>query len=112
MQPGIDPALAAFHYPTNPHARRHGPRGYLDDAHYKPWLRDEFSFRCIYCGCREVWFPDRERSFSVEHLQPTSSAVPGLTSYDSLLYTCCQCNSLRGAATLPLDPCGGIGQHL
>ena len=34
--------------------RQHGPRGYVDDEHYKPWLRDEFTYRCLYCGCREV----------------------------------------------------------
>lgn len=92
--------------------RRHGPRGYVDDEHYKPWLRDEFTYRCLYCGCREVWFPDGDRSFSVEHLWPTSLALEGLTDYDTLVYACCQCNAARGAALLPLDPTEGIRQHL
>ena len=61
-----------FAYPETAHECRHGPRGYLDDGHYKPWLRDEFAFRCVYCRCREVWFPDGDRNFSVEHVQPTS----------------------------------------
>jgi hypothetical protein len=38
-----------FAYPVIPHVRRHGPRGYVDDEHYNPWLRDEFTFRCVYC---------------------------------------------------------------
>jgi hypothetical protein len=101
-----------FAYPDVPHERRHGPRGYVDDEHYKPWLRDEFTFRCVYCRCREVWFPDGDRSFSVEHSRPTSLAPPGLTDYDTLLYACCQCNAVRGAALLPLDPCGGLGKHM
>jgi hypothetical protein len=103
---------AVFAYPDARHVRRHGPRGYVEDEHYKPWLRDEFTFQCIYCRCREVWFPDGDRSFSVEHVHPTSLAREGLTAYDTLLYACCQCNAARGAALLPLDPCGGLGKHL
>ena len=92
--------------------RRHGPRGYVDDEHYKPWLRDEFVFRCLYCRCREVWFPDGDRSFSVEHVRPTSLAPEGLTDYDTLVYACCQCNAARGAILLPLDPTGEMRHHL
>lgn len=103
--PGFEPADAA-------HVRRHGPRGYVDDEHYKPWLRDEFSFRCVYCRCREVWFPDGDRSFSVEHVRPTSLAPVGLTDYDTLVYACCQCNAARGAKSLPLDPAGELRQHV
>jgi hypothetical protein len=51
-------AIGVFDYPVGTHVRRHGPQGYLDYKHYKPWLRDEFSFRCVYCLCRETWFPD------------------------------------------------------
>jgi hypothetical protein len=105
-------ATEVFAYPESPHVRRHGPRGYVDDEHYKPWLRDEFTFRCVYCRCREVWFPDGDRNFSVEHAHPTSLAPEGLTDYDTLLYACCQCNAARGAAPLPLDPCGSLREHL
>ena len=45
---------APFDYPA-PHLRRHGPMGYADYASYRPWLRDEFSFRCVYCLLREQW---------------------------------------------------------
>jgi hypothetical protein len=101
-----------FAYPDEPHRRRHGPRGYVDDEHYKPWLRDEFSFRCVYCLCREVWFPDGDRNFGVEHTNPTSLAPEGLTGYDTLVYACCQCNAVRRAALLPLNPCDPLGEHL
>jgi hypothetical protein len=102
---------AVFTYPEVPHGRRHGPRGYIDDEHYKPWLRDEFTFGCVYCRCREVWFPDGDRSFSVEHLRPTRLEPGELTEYDSLIYACCQCSSARGAAPLPLDACGSLREH-
>jgi hypothetical protein len=101
-----------FTYPAVTHVRRHGPRGYIDDEHYKPWLRDEFTFRCVYCRCREVWFPDGDRHFSVEHLEPTSLAGNGLTDYDTLVYACCQCNAARKAILLPLDPAGDLDRHL
>jgi hypothetical protein len=101
-----------FGYPDIEHVRRHGPRGYIDDEHYKPWLRDEFSYRCVYCLCREVWFPDGDRTFSVEHVLPTSLAPEGLTDYDTLVYACCQCNAARKAILLPVNPAGDLGQHL
>ena len=114
MQPNPDrpSGLEVFAPLDAVHVRRHGPRGYVDDEHYKPWLRDEFTYRCLYCGCREVWFPDGDRSFNVEHLRPTSLAPEGLTDYDTLVYACCQCNAARGAILLPLDPTAGMRQHL
>lgn len=108
-QPSRPPVFA---YPDVAHVRRHGPQGYVDDEHYKPWLRDEFTFRCLYCCCREVWFPDGDRNFSVEHVHPTSLAPEGLTRYDTLIYACCQCNAARGAILLPLDPGDDLRQHL
>ena len=55
----IDPSTPRlFAYPRELHERRHGPLGYLDYGDYRPWLRDEFQFRCVYCLCRERWFPD------------------------------------------------------
>ncbi len=44
-----------FEYPPLPQVRRHGPRGYADYGSYRPWLRDEFSVRCVYCLLREQW---------------------------------------------------------
>src|SRR4051794_15613912 len=106
MQPTREPppGQTVFVYPDVAHVRRHGPRGYLDDEHFKPWLRDEFAFRCRYFCCREVWFPDGDRTFRVEHVRPTSLVTNGLTDYDDLVYACCQCNAARGAILLPLDP--------
>ena len=57
-----DPLLTAadsvFQYPSSPYTRRHGPCGYSDHTSYKPWLRDEFTFRCVYCLARERWRHD------------------------------------------------------
>jgi hypothetical protein len=75
--------------------RRHGPRGYTDYKHYKPWLRDEFSFRCAYCLCRESWFPDGESCFSVDHVWPRHWSAEPLSAYDGLVYACCVCNAFK-----------------
>lgn len=65
-----------FQYPIGKHVCRHGPVGYADPQRYKPWLRDEFHFRCVYCLCRERWVPDGEDAFSVEHYHS-----PNLTEF-------------------------------
>jgi hypothetical protein len=93
---------APFDYPPAPHVRRHGPLGYADHATYRPWLRDEFSFRCVYCLLREQW--GRVRGlFDLDHFQPTANR-PGLAvDYANLLYTCATCNSTKRALEIP-DP--------
>ncbi len=89
------PADTVFDYPSVPHVRRHGPQGYLDYKHYKPWLRDEFSFRCVYCLCRETWFPDGDAYFGIDHVLPRSWAPERLSTYDDLVYACCMCNAWK-----------------
>jgi hypothetical protein len=44
--------MQGFEYPLMPHVRRHGPAGYDDYASYRDWLRDEFTFRCVFWWCR------------------------------------------------------------
>lgn len=103
-----------FRFPKHGCAvRRHGPRGYSDYRGYKPWLRDEFDFRCIYCLTRERWERHPKAAFSVEHLTPKSIAPQSSTDYSNLAYACTTCNSLRQATPLPLDMRKeSIGQHL
>ena len=91
-------------YAETAHQRRHGPQGYLDYRHYKPWLRDEFQFRCVYCLCRERWFPDGDDSFSIDHLRPQSAAPESGGEYGNLVYACWRCNSAKQDTPPPLDP--------
>src|SRR5208337_687922 len=63
---GVTSAAEPFAYPTEPHCRRHGPSGYTDYQSYRPWLEDEFSFRCLYCLKRMVWAPTDV--WSVDHI--------------------------------------------
>ncbi|MDA2928738.1 HNH endonuclease [Acidobacteria bacterium AH-259-O06] len=103
-----------FVYPTKAHKRRHGPDGYRDYQSYKDWLRDEFTFRCVYCLFRELWYPDRHRAFGVDHFVPKSVDETLALNYDNLLYSCPWCNSNKSAEIGPLlDPCvEPYGEHL
>ena len=89
------PVPQPFAYPSDRHLRRHGPHGYADLRHFKPWLRDEFQFRCVYCLIRERWHPDGDGGFSVEHLRPRSRSPERAAEYDNLCYACCRCNSAK-----------------
>jgi len=101
-----------FGYPTEPHQRRHGPIGYTNYQEYKPWLRDEFIFRCVYCLEREVWYPSGADAFSVDHVVPKCRA-PGLVcEYANLVYTCVRCNSLRGEADVADPTKTAFGDHI
>jgi hypothetical protein len=95
--------MAAFTYPARPHARRHGPRGYAGYESYRPWLRDEFTFRCVYCLVREQWGLVRG-TFDIDHFLPVATHPRGERTYDNLLYCCATCNAAKGKRRLP-DPC-------
>jgi hypothetical protein len=102
-----------FQYPQQVHVRRHGPLGYVSYQSYKPWLRDEFQFRCVYCLWRERWVSIGEDAFSVEHLESRAAAPDRVCDYGNLVYTCCRCNSVKAGARRVLDPCQqAYGHHL
>lgn len=97
----LDPHPYAF--PAGIHVRRHGPKGWADYRRYRPWLRDEFSFRCVYCLNRERWM-DVRRGYQIDHFIPKKIRSDLRADYDNLLYLCAACNNLKGASLLP-DPC-------
>lgn len=94
--------MTAFRYPAAPHVRRHGPQGYADAESYRPWLRDEFAFRCVYCLFREQW-GRLKAAFTLDHFVPVSFAPEKERTYDNLLYACAACNAAKGSSLLP-DP--------
>lgn len=91
-----------FDYPTTSHSRRHGPVGYADPKSYRPWLRDEFSFRCVYCLLREQW-GRVVGVFDVEHFLPVINYSDFAVDYDNLLYACTTCNLAKREQEIP-DP--------
>ncbi|MBL7043037.1 MAG: HNH endonuclease [Pirellulaceae bacterium] len=92
----------AFEYPRSPHVRRHGPDGYTTYESYRPWLRDEFCFRCVLCLHRERWPTTSE--YEVDHLIPVSERQDLSCRYTNLLYVCRRCNNLKADLRIP-DPC-------
>lgn len=91
-----------FVYPDRSHARRHGPHGYADYPSFRPWLRDEFTFRCAYCLRREAWGLVRG-TFAVDHFLPAAVRPDLTTEYDNLVYACATCNAAKSDHELP-DP--------
>ncbi len=96
--------MIGFEYPTSPHARRHGPSGYKDYSSYRDWLRDEFTFRCVYCLHREQW-DNRGGTFHVEHFIPVAVDPDGECEYSNLLYACPVCNEAKQAIRGLPNPC-------
>jgi hypothetical protein len=102
-----------FRYPEQAHLRKHGPLGYQAYRHYKPWLRDEFTFRCVYCLARERWYPDGAASIGVDHLVPRSIDASLECFYDNLVYACNRCNRRKSTVMNVLDPCtDAYAKHL
>ena len=102
-----------FGYATEPLERKHRPAGYKGYQSYKPWLRDEFSFRCMYCLSRETWNPEGHRAFGCDHIEAQADAPHRILDYFNLVYSCCSCNSCRQNLVLPSDPCEDpMGHHL
>ena len=91
-----------FAYPDEPHRRRHGPAGYESYERYRPWLEDDFCFRCVYCLNRMVWAPTN--TWVIDHLVPQSEAPQLECDYDNLLLACQFCNGQKGPCRVP-DPC-------
>ena len=98
--------MEPFDYPLGAHQRRHGPQGYSQAESYRPWLRDEFLFRCVYCLIREQW-GRVTGEFDVEHLRPQTVNPDLATVYDNLLYACRRCNAAKGDRAVP-DPCATL----
>ena len=80
------------------------PTGYTTYKSYKPWLRDEFLFRCVYCLVRERWCHNGHENFGVDHLKPKSVAPELACQYPNLLYVCNSCNCRKGDAWPIPDP--------
>ena len=109
------PTSDPFAYPLVPHSAAHGPMGYADSASYKPWLRDDFAFRCAYCLTRERWdaSPSGHNDFGIDHVVAQSTDPLLVATYGNLAYACNTCNSAKGTAPLPWNPLAeAVGFHV
>jgi len=91
-----------FDYPEPQEQRRHGPAGYAAYESFRPWLRDEFAFRCVYCLKRETW-GQVTFEFELDHFEPQSPNPQLSLDYLNLVYACRRCNAVKRAQTVA-DP--------
>lgn len=98
-----------FVYPDEPHQRKHGPVGYTDYESFRDWLRDEFSYRCVFSLLRESWPQTR---FHIDHLISQKERPDLVCDYDNLILLEARLNLVKGKRRLP-DPCKvPLGEHL
>lgn len=90
-----------FVYPAEPHRRKHGPTGYTGYESYRDWLRDEFSYRCVFSLFRETWPQTR---FHIDHLIPKKERPDLACDYDNLILLEGRLNLVKGKRRVP-DPC-------
>ena len=90
-----------YRYPSGTSDRLHRPAGYKDYQDFRPWLDDEFLFRCVYCLKRQQWAPTD--IWAVDHLVPQSEDPDRTHDYTNLILSCQWCNSRKLAAEVP-DP--------
>jgi 5-methylcytosine-specific restriction endonuclease McrA len=100
-----------FTYPATAHQRKHGPHGYAEAESFRPWLRDEFRFRCVYCLQREQWGKLRG-SYSLDHFLPQAFYPEQALASDNLLYSCSACNAGKGAQRIPNPEKGLTGEDV
>jgi hypothetical protein len=79
--------------------RRQNPPHFDDYKQYKPYLREDFSYACVYCAVHENELGG-PRIFGVEHFRPKNNpAQPEfralVTVYYNLMYACSVCNSFK-----------------
>jgi hypothetical protein len=91
-----------FEYLQPKDQRRHGPVGYATYESYRPWLRDEFDFRCVYCLKRETW-GQVTSEFELDHFEPQSINPQSRLNYLNLVYSCRRCNAVKRNQTVA-DP--------
>ena len=91
-----------FDYPQPQEKRRHGPAGYSAYESFRPWLRDEFDFRCVYCLKRETW-GQVTFDFELDHFEPQSLNPQLRLDYLNLVYACRHCNAVKRDQTVA-DP--------
>ena len=100
-----------FTYPATPHNRKHGPYGYKNYDGYREWVRDEFSYQCVFSLLREKWSPSSS-SFHIDHLAPQSQQPQLACNYENLIYLESSLNLRKNNNSLP-DPCQiALGDHL
>jgi hypothetical protein len=83
--------------------RRPNPPTRRNYQAYKPFLREDFEYRCVYCDVHENELGG-PRIYTVEHFKPKSIFTELETTYTNLLYGCAICNTYKGNDWPSNDP--------
>ena len=85
--------------------RRTPEKRYRDYRRYKKWIREDFDYRCAYCSIHENDYGGYWQ-FHVDHYRP--KGIPRfeylINEYSNLLYSCSQCNVMKGDMWPSDDP--------
>lgn len=71
--------------------RRENPPHFPNYLSYKPFLRKDFEYRCVYCERTETHLGGEE-AFEVEHFKPKAKFPRLVCEYGNLYYACRRCN--------------------
>ena len=93
-------AERVFSYPMKPHQRKHGPSGYASYESYRDWLRDDFSYRCVFSLVRETW---PQTQFHIDHLVSQKDRPDLVCDYGNLILLAARLNLVKGKRRVP-DP--------
>jgi hypothetical protein len=74
--------------------RRLNPPQFERYQRYKPYLRRDFAYACVYCGLHENEHGGPQ-PFTIDHLRPKSRFPKLRNSYFNLLYACSVCNRYK-----------------
>jgi hypothetical protein len=83
-----------FAYPKVRHVRSQKPGPFTQYQRFKPFLREEFSRKCVYC--REPDGLKGKDSFGVDHYRPKKDFPQLSCVYENLFYCCGPCNRRKG----------------
>ncbi len=75
--------------------RRNNVPTYSDYTKYKRLLREDFGYRCCYCGSHESVF-GALRNMTIDHFRPKSRFPHLAVEYTNLYYCCGECNTYKG----------------
>jgi hypothetical protein len=93
-------AARVFVYPLSPQARKHGPAGYKTYESYRDWLRDDFSYRCVFSLMREAW---PQTQFHIDHFVSQHDRPDLECEYTNLILLEGRLNLVKGKKRVP-DP--------
>ena len=78
------------------HIRKASPGPYRNYSTYKPFLRTEFDYACVYCNVRESEMGG-SKNFQIDHYRPASRFPELKCEYSNLYYSCPDCNRSKRA---------------